>query len=295
MEMERVGKQRTWGWLFASILLCFACLAQAAPLTVQVLGASGSSGDAFIAGLARDLGNDWLVTTEADVPADMVIALHDGVLPAARELRRPLLLLRPDPDAEPLRSGETAIYWAPSWTLQLQLARLLHPGLRRAGLLLDSSAQLPRARLLREHAEAAGFVLQWRVADASRPLRDVAELAAATDVLLAPAGSRLFGRDLLRPVLLAAYRQNRVFVGGSPAIVHAGSLASLHASPATLASETAERLRDFARDGRWLPPARVRRFEVILNAQVARALGRKLPDADELTRILMAGESPSWP
>ncbi len=134
-----------------------------------------------------------------------------------------------------------------------------------------------------------------RQVEAGLLVRQVAELAALTDVLLAPVNSDLFNHDNLKAVLLAAYRQNRVFIGPSPAYVRAGALASLYATPETLAADVAEAIREHQRHGHWPPPALVSHFDVITNPQVARALGLSLPDAASLTRLLQSEEAVSWP
>lgn len=273
--------------LAACLLAAWALPVQA--LTVQVLGAGGSAGEAYVAALAAALAPEHAVNVEG--PADVVVALHEGVLAEARAMQRPLLVLLPDPPAAAPVAGEGALYWAPGWREQLRLARLIFPGLRRAGLLLDSEAELARFQALRPSLAGRDLLLQARLVDPDYPLRDIAELAAANDVLLAPVGSRLFSRDLIKPALLAAYRQNRVFIGGSPAAVRAGTLAALQATPGVLAEETALRIRQRLRDGRWPEPGRVTRFEVLTNPQVARALGLRLPAADVLTRSLRAEEA----
>ncbi len=271
------------------LLLCWGGVAQA--LTVQVLGA-GPGSEPFMAALREALGDAHLVVSGAG-PSDIVVALHEGVLAEARALPKPRLLLLPEPGLE-LQSGETALYWSPSLTDQLRLARYIMPGLRRVGLLV-SPHDLPRAQALRGVAQAARIELLVREADPALLARQVAELAATADLLLAPVDPLLFSRDSLKPVLLAAYRQNRVFIGPSPAWVRAGSLASLHATPQTLAADVAQAILAWQRGGRWPAPAGASRFDVITNPQVARSMGLRLPDAESLTRLIHGGKVVVWP
>ncbi|MFN3586079.1 MAG: hypothetical protein ACK4UT_01130 [Moraxellaceae bacterium] len=281
--------QRHTRWLLACLLLmAWPALA----MNVQVLGAAGAQGETFVKALAQTLGPEHGVN--GDETPELVVALHEGVLAEARALQKPVLVLLPDAGVA-LLPGEGALYWAPDWRQQLQLARVIFPGLRRVGLLTDVPVEPAQVAALRASAAARDLRLQWRQIDAEAPLRDVAELAAANDVLLAGATSRLFARDLMRPVLLAAYRQNRVFIGGGPAAVRAGTLASLHAGPEQLAEEAASRIRARLRDGRWPVPSRLQRFEVLTNPQVARALGLRLPEADALTRAWRTEEGVTWP
>lgn len=276
-------------------LLCCLVAARTQAQSVQVLGASGTSGEAFITALARELGPAHEVRRSKDADTSLVVALNESELSAARQSGLPLLVVLPEQGGLAIGENEAALYWAPSWTDQLQLARRIFPSLRRVALLLDESADIPRARALREQAERLNIDVQFRVVDKELLIRQVAELAGSTDILIAPAGSRLFTRDTLKPMLLAAYRQNRVFIGPSPAVVKAGALASLHVTPEALASEVAERIQGRLRKGSWGPSSRITRFDVITNPHVARALGLRLPEADVLTRLLQAEDSVPWP
>lgn len=269
------------------------CMSPVQALTVQVLGAvAGSEG--FVTALAAQLGEPYRVLTDSSAEADMVVALHGGVLPAARAQKKPLLLLSPASSSAELHEGESAVYWAPSLTDQLRLARRIMPGLRRVGLLAGEQ-DLARVQALRNASAAQHIELVVRQTDRDLLVRQVAALAALTDVLLAPVNNDLFNRDNLKAVLLAAYRQNRVFIGPSPAYVRAGALASLYATPETLAANVADAIREHQRHGHWPPPAQASRFDVITNPQVAHALGLHLPDAAVLTRLLQAEEAVSWP
>lgn len=276
------------------VLLLSGGLAQA--LTIRVTGASGSGGDAFIAALSRELGSAHRVVAAEDgaIPA-LVVALHEGALQESRRSGAPLLVVLPEAGSADLLADEGALYWAPSWTDQLRLAHRLFPSLRRVGLLVDSERDLPRARALREQARHLNLELLIKEADSDRLVRHVAELASVSDVIMAPADSQLFTRNTLKPVLLAAYRQNRVFIGPTPAVVRAGALASLYVTPETLAAEVAGRIRRFQQDGNWGAASRISRFDVITNPQVARSLGLKLPDIEQLTKQLRAEDSISWP
>lgn len=294
----QASKQQGYRLPAALLFLLFllsALSARTYAVPIQVLGASGPSGEAFIAALAQELGPAHEVLRDKAAEAGLVVALHEGELSAGRKLGLPLLLVLPEPDGVTLEVEEAALYWAPSWMDQLRLARRIFPSLRRAGLVLDDAGDLLRARALREQAKPLRIDVQFQVADPELLIRQVAELAASNDILIAPTGSRLFTRDTLKPMLLAAYRQNRVFIGPTPAVVRAGALASLHVSPEVLAAEVAERIRHRLRHGSWGPSSRVSRFDVITNPQVARALGLRLPEADALTRWLQAEDSVPWP
>lgn len=276
------------------LLLAFG-LPSAWALTVQVVGGPGSgTPDAFAQQLQQLLGNTATVQTtpQAHEP-DLLVALTAEAYTAVRGRRQPVLVLVPEPDAVKVDDNDSALFWAPSLSEQLRLTRLLFPGVKRVGMLANEDS--PRLKVFRQAAAGQGIEVLSRTAPADRLAREISELATRVDVLLAQQDSDLYNRDTIKTILLSAYRQNRVLIGPGPAFVRAGALASLYASPADLASAVAERIRLFARDGRLPAPGRISRFEVMLNAQVARALGLSLPDEAELARRLRAEEPIPWP
>lgn len=271
------------------LLLC--CGWPAFALTVQLMGA-GPGSEPFVAALRDALGDGNKVVTSPG-PADIVVALNDGVVEEARAAKRPRLFLLPAAGTE-LFPDETAVFWAPSLTDQLRLALEIMPGLHRVGLLV-AAADLPRAQALRSAWASRQIEILVREADPALLAREVGELVPSADILLAPVDPRLYNRDNLKPVLLAAYRQNRVIIGPTPAWVRAGSLASLYATPEVLATDVAAAIRTWQQEHRWPAPAQVSRFNVITNSQVARSLGVRLPDAEALTRSLQSGKAVPWP
>lgn len=295
-QQARTAKQQGSRVPAALLFLLFCLLAgKTFAQSVQVLGASGASGEAFIAALAKELDPALDVRRSREADTSLVVALNESELAAARQSGLPVLLVLPEQGSLTMGDHEAVLYWAPSWTDQLLLARRIFPSLRRVGILLDEPSDVPRARALREQAERLDIDVQYKVVDPALLIRQVAELAASNDILIAPSGSRFFTRDTLKPMLLAVYRQNRVFIGPSPAVVRAGALASLHVSPEALAAEVAERIQNRLRKGSWGPSSRITRFDVITNPQVARSLGLKLPDIEQLTKQLREEDSISWP
>lgn len=281
-------------WPLLCGLLCgLLCASSVQALTVQVLGAAAGS-ESFLTELAAQLGESHHIVTDTSAEADLVVALHEGVLPAARALQKPVLLLLPAAGSAELREGESAVYWAPSLVDQLRLARHIMPGLHRVGLVVGAQ-DMARAQALSAAASAQHIEVMVQQATPALLVRHVARLAAQTDVLLAPVDSELFSRDNLKAVLQAAYRQSRVFIGPGPAYVRAGALASLYASPEVLAVDVAAAIREHQHHGHWPSPSLVSRFDVITNPQVARALGLHLPDAAALTRAMQAEEAVPWP
>lgn len=292
------GKGAAWhGRMMAVVcLLAFFLSGMPQAATVQVVGSTGTGGDAFLSALSRELGEGHAVTAAGTTgQPDIVIALHEGALPEARRVGGALLVIVAEAGRVELPATEGALYWAPSWTDQLRLAHRIFPSLRRVGLLLDDNRQQARVRSLKDQARQLGLELVVKETDQDQLVKSVAELAGASDVIIAPADSRLFSRHTLKPVLLAAYRQNRVFIGPTAAVVRAGALATLHVTPEILAAEVADRIRRQLKDGSWGAASRVTRFEVATNPQVARSLGLRLPDQEQLTRQWLTEGSTPWP
>lgn len=273
--------------------LLLVCAVPAEALTVQLLGASAAS-EEFEQALRARLGDSHEVVTGKVTDADIVLVLHEGALAESRQSQRPRLLLLPAPGSVALQHGETALYWAPALSDQLRLATRVMPGLRRVGLLVGPQ-DLARAEALRSGVSGQRLELAVRQATPALLSRQVADLAATTDVLVAPVDAHLYSRDNLKPALMAAYRQNRAFIGPNPAWVRAGALASLYATPGTLAADAALAILAFQEEGRWPAPSHASRFDVITNPQVARALGLRLPDAASLTRAMQSEREGVWP
>jgi putative ABC transport system substrate-binding protein len=297
MLHRRTGMTGRWQDCLWAVMLAFALLmaASAPAATVHVAGSGGEAGDAFLRVLAKELGASYAVSGTADGVPDLVVVLHEGALPEARRPGVPLLVVAPESGRVELGKDESALYWAPSWTDQLRLAQYLFPSLRRVGVLLDDLRHPARIRALREQAKTMGLEVVVKEAAPDYLVRTVAELAGDCDVLIAPADSRAFNRTTIKPVLLAAYRQNRVFIGPTPAVVRAGALAALHVTPEALALEVAERIRHREKSGHWGEPSRISRFEVVTNPQVARSLGIKLPEQELLDKSWRTRGSTPWP
>lgn len=182
----------------------------------------------------------------------------------------------------------SAIYQDPPARRQLQLAQLLLPGLTSVGYLHQpgESAQLAA---LRRVADTLNLKL------ATQPVASDSELPAAlvsvisqSDVLLASANSALYNSYTIKTILTAAYRQEKVLLGSSPAFVKAGSLATTYSSVQHIAIQVHELIDN----GRGSEPFKLpaagyaRYFDLSINTDVARSLGIRLPDNDSLLKAL---------
>lgn len=196
-------------------------------------------------------------------------ASHDKLLFESIPLRR--------------RAQFSAIYLDQPLVRQLNLVRQILPGKRRVAVLLgpDSSQLLPR---LKSAISRAGLeLLSEEVAAEPEIIPAVSRLLTGSDLLLALPDPVVFTRDTARSLLLTTYRHQKPLVGFSQAYVGAGALAAVYSSPAQIARQTADWLRNyFPTRGALPPPAYPAYFSVAVNRSVSRAMGLNLPDEASL-------------
>ncbi|NQD38801.1 hypothetical protein HPT27_17430 [Permianibacter sp. IMCC34836] len=203
------------------------------------------------------------------------------------------------------RSGRplSAIYQDPPARRQIELAELLLPGMTSVGYLyqLSEAGQLPALIATAEKLNVK-LVAQPVAADAELPATLVSVIGQS-DMLLASANAALYNRYTIKTILTAAYRQEKVVIGSSPAFVKAGSLATTFSSVQHIAQQVSEMLQPLRSDDirsndargnetrsstvmKLPPPGYARYFDVNVNADVARSLNIHLPDNEALLRIL---------
>ncbi|RZU47535.1 ABC transporter substrate binding protein [Fluviicoccus keumensis] len=264
---------------------------------IQVVANPDGEAQELVRALGGLLGDEAELVTSPTVLPDvqLLVVLSGEAFRRLPESRPPALLLTPSPSNTQLQKQDGALYWAPSLAAQLALIRYLLPGTNRIGMLVSNPEDASWIRTFRQYASEQSIDVRYLMADKSRLARQVAELAAGSDVLLAQPDPDIYNRDSIRLVLLAAYRQNKVFVGPSPAFVQAGSLATLYAPTTAIAEGIASQVHHFIRNGKLPAPSRVRQLSVSLNAQVAKAMGLTIPSAKELERLIRFEELPTWP
>lgn len=118
-------------------------------------------------------------------------------------------------------------------------------------------------------------------------LKSVLEQA---DVLLALPDTLVYNSASLQNILLTTYRARVPVATFSPAYVKAGALLAVYSTPAQVARQVVDRLRQWQR-GQPLPePSYPAEFAVIANPRVASSLGIGLDDAARIAEDLRAGE-----
>lgn len=290
-----VPKFRLTGWLVSLIWLLCLTPVRAAPV-VEVIGPTAGESQELVKLLQDALKEDVQVqAAETLLPqADLLVALSEDIYRRLPEKHPPVILLSPGLVTQDIPRPDSAVYWAPSLSAQLALIRFLLPATNRVGMLVNTPDD-PVWKAFRQYAAQQSVEIRILPADRQRLARQVAELAAGCDVLLAQPDADIYNRDNIRLLLLSAYRQNRVFVGPSPAFVRAGALGTLYAPTPVIAEAIIQRIRSFTKNGKLPPSSRIRDLSVSLNPQVSRALGLSVPAINELERLLHFEELPTWP
>lgn len=288
-------------------VLLMTALAAAAPPRVQVLASAegepyATTARLLAAALSADgiaverqvLDGSWRAAADATV----IVALgtRAAETAVAATPRRPVLAaLLPRHAWERIHAtapGPGAALWLDQPPeRQLRLLRLLVPQARRVGAVFGAATHDDRARF--EHAaRTVGIGLRARALLANDdPALALGALLDDSDAVIAVPDPQVWNRVTAQPLLLATFRAGRPVVAASPSFVRAGAIGAVHTSPEQTAQELAEIIGRLDAEAPRLPASRApRRFEVVTNPEVARALGLQLPAAETLTTRLRAAE-----
>lgn len=177
-----------------------------------------------------------------------------------------------------------SLLWSdPPIERQLRLIRLILPSAERVGLPYDQDSGF-----LVAEAVAAGRALgltvvphQWQ---APWDTESLTQLLRSTDALLGLDDRNLYNPRTAKTLLLTSYGQHRALFGPSAAFVRAGSLATTYSDQHDWLAVLDELLQQ--PPASW--PARhyPERFKVLGNRQVARSLGIRLPEDEQLAAQL---------
>jgi hypothetical protein len=241
--------------------------------------------------------NEVVISTSEKVleKADLLIVMSNDIVKTLPANHPPTLFVLAQPSTIEMQKQDSALYWSPSLSAQLALIRAVLPATNRVGMLVSNSEDASWLRIFKQYAAEQSIEVRFQTIDKARIARQVSELAASTDVLLAQPDTDIYNRETIRFILLAAYRQNKVLIGPSPAFVNAGALATLYAPSNVVAEEVAQKIRHFIKNNKLPPSSRVKNLSVSLNAQVAKSLGLAVPAMNELERLLRLEELPTWP
>ena len=127
-----------------------------------------------------------------------------------------------------------------------------------------------------------------QITEDSNPVVTLDAMLGSIDVFLAVPDPVVFNRYSVKSILLSTYHKSIPVIGFSSALVTAGGLIAVHSTPAQIAHQAADLMRELLASGNWtLPPSQYPRlFSVVENQQVARSLGIQLPAATQLEQRL---------
>lgn len=292
--------------MLTGMLLLFAHLAEAAPNRVVIVTTTADGAYAEATNTLRDLIEasmpildvdirNWeQASTDALADSRMVVTVGTQAarVVAGLGLGQPVLhILLPVSSYEklpPPRAGASmsAIYLDQPAERQLALIRLALPEWKRIALLGSPGGDKGLRRLADLARERQIEVREATIA-ADRDLYPaLQQVLADPAVLIATPDAQIFNSYTVQNVLLTAYRHRSPVVGFSAAYVRAGALFALYSTPAQIAGQAADSVLRVIR-GESLPPPRApRRFEVAVNANVARSLGISLESGERLTAEL---------
>ena len=183
----------------------------------------------------------------------------------------------------------TAVFIDQPLSRQLDLLRLALPESHRVGVILGPSSTALGDEL-RAGAKARSLdVATATVGERSALYPALQTLLPRSDLLLLLPDPVAINADTLYGLLLASYRARVPVVGFSEGLLKAGSLVALFSTPQQQGAQGAEIARRvLAHDGGLPAPQYPRAFTVRVNASVARSLGLRVPDEQELQAALDA-------
>jgi ABC-type uncharacterized transport system substrate-binding protein len=178
-----------------------------------------------------------------------------------------------------------ALYLDQPFGRQLDLLRLVLPGLHRVGVVWGPESVMQQP-LLQTMAQSRGLELSEGVVGDSTPL--ISALRSAldnADVLLAVADGSVYNASTVANILLTSYRAKTPVMAFSPAYVKAGALLSVHSTAAQAGNQLASMVRHFLQNNTMPGNQYPTDFTITGYDYVARSLGINL-DVNALTERL---------
>lgn len=216
-----------------------------------------------------------LIVTGGFAATEALLKLGNKPVLAALISRQQYLALRHQyPGA---RLSAIVLDQPPARKIALMVAVL--PDSERFGILLGPDTMALESNLARAVAESGRELITRQLSTPAELLPALGYTLSACDALLALPDPLLTTPVAARSVLLSSYRYRRPVFAHSRAYVDAGALAAVYTNPGQIARDVSDWLTALGDDS--LPEAEMRypeRFDVAINAQVARALNIDVPD-----------------
>lgn len=185
--------------------------------------------------------------------------------------------------------GATAIYLDQPVARLMAFAHFLLPDRSRAGVLVGADTR-PLLPSIRQGAASAALTADIEDVESDTALvGSLNQLLGRSDFLVALPDSTVYRRDNIRVILLTSYRYQKPVIAFSQAFATAGALAAIYSSPAQIARQTTDVVRNLNPDAVTLPPPQgPTLFSIAINRNVAQALGLSLPDESTVRRAMGA-------
>jgi len=288
-------------YFWCCLLLQLSMPTWAAQTVTLLLSDTGGIYQEAASALQTDLEQAGMQITQQSVASrggpqreDLVVALGMSALQqvmAERATSPVLSVLVPRAGYIKLTTGKaravTALYLDQPLERMAALQQCALPDGRRMGVLLG-----PTMKDLRGDAEQAAvsqrLEMKFRVVETREEVFPaLSDLAEDIDVLWLLPDPLVVNRNNLQALFLQTYRQRLPVLAYSAALVQAGAMLGLYATPTQLGHESAQWIKVILATGRELPPPRYPTSYVIaINSSVARSLNVTLPPLAELTRRL---------
>jgi len=230
-----------------------------------------------------------LLVTVGSLAAQRAVALDAGVPILATLIPRQAYEYIVQ-GAKPEHRQFSAIYLDQPLPRQLALIRSLLPEAHTVGV-IAGPATTRELRLLKSSIEKGGMQLaQETIASEAELFPALQRLLPETDILLALPDPTVINRSTIQSMLLTTYRYRVPVAGYSASQVDAGVLAAVYSSPAQIAQQAAQLIRELLRNGNGglKVPFYPKYFSVKINHNVAHSLGLNVPDEATLRKQLEA-------
>lgn len=274
-------------------LLCCVSLVHADPLRIRlVLSDRGGAYQEFSDALRDELKTRAVVMSVVNVDenageADLVVAVGMKSATSLLSSQKPVLsVLVPKAAYEKLAKPTdvrhaSAIYLDQPIERQLSLLRTALPNIKHIGILYTVPPQ-GMVNLRRLIAEK-NLILHEKIVGPEHDLADALDgVLAESEALLVLPDTDVYNAGTIRNILLTSYRKQIPLIGISQAYVKAGALCAIYSTPAQIATQTAEAIRQFSTTTKLPASQFPKEFEVSVNTQVARSLNIPIKDAEKL-------------
>lgn len=198
---------------------------------------------------------------------ELAVAKYDAPVLSVMITRMGYEVLTESRSAKHRSKAISAIYLDQPWDRQLSFISAVLPRHKTVGLLYSSDTRITLPRLPR------GMSLNAQSTSVENLFAALERVLSNSDVLLVVPDNEIYSSSNVRNILLTSYRYKIPVIGISQSYVNAGALGAVFSTPEQIASQTAEVIISFSRNGQLPEPQYPVQFNVDINQQVAHSLG----------------------